>query len=80
MPITTMSLTDNAGELLRCRCEDLVATEMARLARRVPALCSRHLGQVEAALGKVMDDLVLSRARAVREDDLTVLFDLADAR
>jgi hypothetical protein len=52
---------------------------MARLARRVPALREEHLGHVEATLGRVIDQLVLSRIRTLSGDQLAVLFDLADA-
>ena len=80
MATTTMSRPASAGELLRCRCEGLVTAEMERLVQRVPALRSWHLGVVETALGRVVDDLVLARARSVRGDHLAELFDLADVR
>jgi hypothetical protein len=78
--VTTMSRPVGAGDLLQRRCEELLATEMARLARRVPTLPSDHLSDVESGLHRVIDRLVLSRAWAVRADQLAVLFDLADAR
>lgn len=80
MAIMTMSRPASAADLLQRRCEDLVAAEIARLSRRVPALTEEHLRHVEAALGQVIDRLVLCRTRAVRSDDLTVLFDLGNVR
>lgn len=80
MAIATTYRPASARDLLRRRCEDLVAAELSRLTRRVPALCPGQLGQVEAALGRVIGDLVLERAHAVRGDQLAVLFDLADTR
>jgi hypothetical protein len=68
-----------SGEL-SCRYERLVAAEMARLAGRVPAMRTAHLNEARSALGRVHDDLVPSRARAIGDDHLAVLFDLADAR
>lgn len=65
-------------DLLQRWCADLVAAELERLARRVPALRSGQLRDVEAALGNVLDDLVLSRSRSVCADQLAVLFDLAE--
>jgi hypothetical protein len=75
----TMSRPASAGDLLKRRCEKLTTAEMSRLARRVPSLHSGQLRQVEAAVGQVVDDLVLSRASAVCGDRLAILFDLADA-
>jgi DNA-directed RNA polymerase specialized sigma24 family protein len=74
--IMTMSRPASARGLLQRRCKGLVAAETARLPRRVPAL-REHLGHVEAALGQVIDRLVLSRARAISGGELAVLFDLA---
>jgi hypothetical protein len=76
--IMTMPRPASPSDLLQRRCEDLVAAEMTRLSRRVPALSEEHLGHVEAAIGKVVDHLVLSRAPALSGDALAVLFDLAD--
>jgi hypothetical protein len=75
----TMFRPASARDLLQHRCEELAAAEMARLARRVPALHEEHLGHVEATLGRVIDQLVLSRIRTLSGDQLAVLFDLADA-
>ena len=76
--MAAMSRPASARDLLRRRCDELTTAEMSRLARRVPDLRSGHLRQVEAAVGRVVDDLVLSRASAVRGDRLAVLFDLVD--
>lgn len=70
----------NAEGLLQRWCEDLIAAEVTRLSRRVPALQEEQLGRVTAALGTVIERLALSRIHAIRSDDLTVLFDLADVR
>jgi hypothetical protein len=75
----TISRSASARDLLQRRCEELTTLEVSRLARRVPALRSGHLRQVEAALARVVDDLLLSRASAVHGDRLAILFDLADA-
>jgi hypothetical protein len=53
---------------------------MARLSRRVPGLQDEHLGEVEAALWRVLERLVVSRTHAVGADELATLFALADAR
>lgn len=68
----------SARYLLQRRCEGLVAAEMTRLSRRVPAIPEEHLGHVEVTLGRVIDHLVLSRACAVGADELVALFDLED--
>ncbi|MGH3168333.1 MAG: hypothetical protein ACRDN0_20920 [Trebonia sp.] len=78
MAVTTMSRPASAGELLQRRCHDLVAAEMARLSRRVPGLQAEHLREVEAALNRVTDRLVVSRARTVSADQLTELFAIAE--
>jgi hypothetical protein len=75
-----VSLPAGARDTLRRTCEDLMAAELSRLARRVPALRPGQLRHVDAALARVIGDLVLDRAHAVRNDQLAVLFDLTDAR
>jgi hypothetical protein len=70
----------NSGDPLERWCEDLVIAEMTRLARRVPALGAAHLGQVETALGQIIDRLVLRQARMLGDDQLAALFDLRGAR
>jgi hypothetical protein len=76
----TMSQPATAVESLQRRCQGLVTAEMARLSRRVPGLQDEHLGEVEAALWRVMERLVVSRTHAVGADELAALFALADAR
>jgi hypothetical protein len=80
MTITMRSSPAGAREMLQLRCEGLVAAEMARLAGRVPALNGAHRLQVHEALGRLVDELVLSRAHAVRDDQLALMFDLAGIR
>ncbi len=76
--ITTVSQPASARDHLQRRCEDLVAAEIGRLARRAPALRTAHLGEIQVALGRVIEELLLSRAGTVRDDQLAVLFDLAE--
>ena len=78
MAIMTMPRPASPRNKLQRRCEDLVAAELTRLSRRVPALSQEDLGHVEAALGQVVDRLVLSRAPTLSGDALAALFDLAD--
>lgn len=76
--VTTMqSRPVSARDQLQTRCEDLIAAEMARLARRVPGLSTAHRGQVQAALGRLADELVLSRAHTVCDDQLVLVFGIA---
>ena len=49
--------------LLDHRLEELVAAELARLARRAPALADDHLGLVEASLQQIIDRLLPARGR-----------------
>lgn len=65
------------SRLLDHRLEELVAAELARLARRVPALATDHLGVVEASLNDVINRLLPFRVRAnARPEALAALFDL----
>jgi len=80
MPVTTVSWPVSTGDVLRHRCEELMAAEMARLARRAPALHAAHLREVQAAFGRIIEELVLSRADAVHADQLALLFDLPGIR
>lgn len=79
MAAMTTSPPTRAGQLLQRRCQDLVAAEMARLSRRAPSLQAEHLGEAEAALCRVMERLVLSRAHTVSAGQLAALFGLLDA-
>ena len=78
MALTTVPRPANASDLLQHWCEDLVAAEVARLARRVEFTHPEQLGSVETALARIIDDLVLSRALAVSSDQLTALFNLGE--
>jgi hypothetical protein len=69
-----------AREVLARRYEEVVATEVARLAGRVPGMLPAQLDEVRAALARVLNDLVLTRAQTIDDDQLVVLFDLAGAR
>lgn len=77
MAVMARSRPASAQGLLQRRCQELVSAELARLSRRVPGLPGEHLGQVEAALGRVVERLVLARAGDISSDVLSVLFDLA---
>lgn len=66
------------AESLQRRCQGLVTVEMTRLSRRVPGLQAEHLGEVEAALCRVTERLVVSRAHTVDADELAALFALED--
>jgi hypothetical protein len=68
----------NASDLLQRWCEDLVVAEIARLARRVEFEHPEQLGSVETTLNRIIEDLVLSRTKAVSGDQLAALFDLAE--
>jgi hypothetical protein len=74
----TMSRPATAVESLQRRCQDLVTAEMARLSRRVPGLRAEDLGEVEAALCRVMERLVVPGARTVGADQVAALFALED--
>jgi hypothetical protein len=76
--VTMVSGPANAGELLQRWCEDLVVAEIARLARRVEFTQPEQLGSVKTTLSRIIEDLVLSRTKAVRGDQLAALFDLAE--
>jgi hypothetical protein len=63
--------------LLDHRLEELIATELARLARRVPALADDHLGLVEASLQQIINRLLPARRRAdASPEAVAALFDL----
>lgn len=80
MAAITGSRPASAEGLLQRRCQELVSAELARLSRRLPGLPGECLGQVEAALGRVVERLVLSRAGDISSDALSALFDLTGAR
>jgi hypothetical protein len=69
------------GVLLDRRCQEIFAEELARLAHRSPSLGDDHLRTVEAALQRIVDGLLLNRARATeRTDELIALFDLENPK
>jgi hypothetical protein len=68
------------SHLLDHRCQELVAEELARLARRAPSLAVEHLGVVETSLRQIIDRLLPARGLArVRPEALVALFDLEGA-
>ncbi|GAA4630540.1 hypothetical protein GCM10023196_056290 [Actinoallomurus vinaceus] len=75
--MTAPPMTDTPGRLLDRHCQELVADELTRLARRVPSLAEEHLGVVETSLRQIIDRLLPVRRRAeARPETLTALFDL----
>jgi hypothetical protein len=68
------------SRLLDHRLEELVATELARLARRAPVLADDHLGLIEASLQQIINRLLPARGRAgARPEALAALFDLEES-
>lgn len=62
---------------LEHRVEELVATELARLARRAPVLADDHLRLVQASLQDIIDRLLPARGRATASPQaVAALFDL----
>jgi hypothetical protein len=75
--VTAPPMTDAPSRLLDRHCQELVADELARLARRVPSLADEHLGVVETSLRQIIDRLLPVRRRAeTRPETLAALFDL----
>lgn len=75
--MTALSMTDAPTRLLDRHCEELVADELTRLARRVPSLADEHLGVVETSLRQIIDRLLPVRRRVeARPETLAALFDL----
>lgn len=66
--------------LLEHRCQEIIAAEVARLARRAPALTENHLGVVEASLRQIVDRLLPARTYADAHPAAVIaLFDLEEA-
>lgn len=64
-------------DLLDRRCQEILAQELERLARRVPSLADDHLGAVEMSLRQIIDRLIPVRARThACPEAIEVLFDL----
>ncbi|GLY78662.1 hypothetical protein Airi01_069290 [Actinoallomurus iriomotensis] len=75
--VTAPPVLVSPTRLLDHRLEDLVATELARLARRAPALADDHLGLVEASLQQIINRLLPARGRASASPEaVAALFDL----
>lgn len=75
--MTASPVVVSPSHLLDRRLEELVAAELARLARRAPALADDHLGLVEASLQQIINRLLPARVRAsARPEALAALFDL----
>jgi hypothetical protein len=73
--MTTFPVTPS--HLLDHRCQELVADELARLARRAPSLGGDQLGAVETSLRQIIDRLLPARVLTqVRPEALIALFDL----
>jgi hypothetical protein len=75
--VTAPPVLESPGRLLDHRLEELVAAELARLARRAPALADDHLSLIEASLQRIINRLLPSRGRASAHPEAVVaLFDL----
>ncbi len=61
------------------RCETVIGGELARLARRSPALGERELEVVSTSIRLVVERLLLDRVRERPSDHLATLFDLEEA-
>jgi hypothetical protein len=68
-----------AADVLRSRCDTYIAGELARLARRSPALGDNELRLVSISLRRVVECLLLERVRGRPSDHLIALFDLEEA-
>ena len=67
------------SRLLEHRCQEIIAEEVARLARRVPGFAESHLGLVEASLRQIVDRLMPARAYAdAHPGTVIALFDLEE--
>lgn len=68
------------SRLLENRCQEIIAEEVARLARRAPALAESHLGVVEASLRRIVDRLLPARPYADAHPAAVIaLFDLEES-
>jgi hypothetical protein len=68
----------SAADALRRRCDAVISGELARLARRSPALADGELELVSASIRRVVECLLLERVRGRPSDQLIVLFDLEE--
>jgi hypothetical protein len=67
-----------AADVLRRRCDAFIAAELARLARRSPALGDGQLELVSTSIHRVVERLLLERLRGRPSDQLIALFDLEE--
>ena len=68
----------SAVDALCRRCDVVISGELARLARRSPTLGDRELELVSTSLRRVVERLLLDRARERPSDHLATLFDLEE--
>jgi hypothetical protein len=75
--VTAPPVLVTSSHLLDHRLEQLVTAELARLARRAPALADDHLSLVEASLQQIINRLLPARGRASAPPEaVAALFDL----
>jgi len=68
----------SAVDALCQRCNVVISGELARLARRSPTLGDRELELVSTSIRRVVERLLLDRARERPSDILATLFDLEE--
>ena len=68
----------SAVDALCRRCDVVISGELARLARRSPALGDRELELVSTSIRQVVERLLLDRVRERPSDHLATLFDLEE--
>jgi hypothetical protein len=75
--VTAPPVLVSPSHLLDHRLEELVAAELARLARRAPALADDHLNVIEASLQLIINRLLPARRRvSAPPEAVAALFDL----
>lgn len=78
--MTASPTTAPPSRLLEHHCQEIIAAEVARLARRAPALADGHLGTVEASLRRIVDRLLPARTYAdAHPAAVLALFDLEES-
>lgn len=78
--MTAPPTATSPSRLLDDHCQEIIAGEVARLARRVPSLADDHLGVVETSLRRIVDRIMPVRRRAeAAPETLLALFDLEEA-
>lgn len=68
----------SAIDALHRRCDVVISGELARLARRSPALGDRELELVSTSIRRVVERLLLDRVRERPSDHLATLFALEE--